>query len=198
MSNTNKKAFSLIELLIVIGIISLLVAIIMPALGRARDQAKLVICKSNQRGLLLGCLIYASDNNSRLPMDDKLHNSHTILIDSLSKGSYVDCQEIYYCPSETSEDIRYSKENFNEGNIGYFYYCFNTRPTYRYLSSFFLKKTPWPRVLKDTDKQNRWVFSDSWFSGVPTAHRWHKKGVNYVTLDGVVHMVKESPKNEFK
>ena len=62
----------------------------------------------------------------------------------------------------------------------------------------FLKNLEWPRLLKDTMAGNKWVFSDSWFSGKATAHRWYKKGVNYVTLDGSVQMVKKGPRSEFK
>jgi prepilin-type N-terminal cleavage/methylation domain-containing protein len=193
----SRKGFTLIELLVVIAIISFLLAIIVPAIGRAKDQSKLIICKVNLRGLALGCLTYASDNASRLPVDDKLHNPHAGLVKDLSAGGYVQESKIYYCPSEKLEARTYSEDNFSDGNISYFYYCFRQRPTYGQLSSFFLKRTPAPRLLKDTMRSGKWIFSDSWFSGNPTAHRWYKKGVNYVTLDGSAHMVKESPKREF-
>ena len=42
-----RKGFTLIELLVVVSIIALLMAILMPALGEARDQPKLVMCRSN-------------------------------------------------------------------------------------------------------------------------------------------------------
>ncbi|MBW8042558.1 MAG: type II secretion system protein [Planctomycetes bacterium] len=197
LSKRFKSGFTLVELLVVIGIISFLMALIVPALGRARDQSKLIICRSNQRNLLLGCLMYASENDSRLPVDKQLHNTHTGLIESLSGGGYIQVSKIYYCPSEKADDLKYSEDNFRNGNIGYFYYSFSDRPTDRYLSTFFLKKLPWPRLLSDMMKDDKWVFSDSWFSNMPTAHRWYKKGVNYITLDGSVHMVKQSPKREF-
>ncbi len=198
MNKQANNAFTLVELLIVMGIISLLVAIIMPALGRARDQAKLVICKCNQKNLVLGCHMYADDNNSRFPIDKQLHNSHTILITNLSNGSYIESPELYYCPSEKKDDLMFSQENFDKGDIGFFYYCFTNQPTYKYLSSFFLNNLPWPRIIKDTSNNQMWLFSDSWFSGQATSHRWYKKGVNYAILDGSVHMVQQSPKNEFK
>lgn len=186
------------ELLIVIGIISLLMALIVPALGRARDQSRIVVCRSNQRSLLFGCLLYAGDNDSRLPVDKQLHNTHSGLIEDLSGGGYIAESQVFYCPSERSPDLKFSQGNFSKGNIGFFYYSFEERPTYRYLSTFFLKKMPWPRQLRDTMPADKWVFSDSWFSNKPTAHRWYKKGVNYVTLDGSVQMVKEGPKRSFK
>lgn len=198
MIKKSKNAFTLVELLIVMGIISLLVAILMPALGRAQDQAKLVICKTNLKNLLLGCHMYAGDNNSSFPIDKQLHNSHTILINNLSDSGFIDCPEIFYCPSEKADDLIFSQKNLDHGNIGYFYYCFSDRPTDRYLSTFFLKNTPWPRIIKDTSDSQMWLFSDSWFSGRATAHRWYKKGVNYAIIDGSVHMVQESPRREFR
>ena len=43
----NKSAFTLIELLVVIAIIALLLAVLTPALSKAKDKAKLVVCKNN-------------------------------------------------------------------------------------------------------------------------------------------------------
>ena len=197
MHECTKKGFTLAELLIVVGIIGFLVALVLPALGRARDQSRLVVCRSNQRTLVMACLMYAGENDSRLPVDRQLHNSHVGLIETLSNGGYSQEAKLYYCPSETAAELKYSEENFNSGNIGYFYYCFSDQPTYSYLSTFFLKKLPWPRLLRDSMKGDIWVSSDSWFSNMPTAHRWYKKGVNYVTLDSSVHMAKESPRREF-
>jgi prepilin-type N-terminal cleavage/methylation domain-containing protein len=64
---TSKKAFTLIELLVVIAIIALLLSIVMPALRKVRDQAKLTICASNQRQLVFGLTAYALDNDDKLP-----------------------------------------------------------------------------------------------------------------------------------
>jgi prepilin-type N-terminal cleavage/methylation domain-containing protein len=58
-------AFTLIELLVVISIIALLMAIMMPALSKARHQAKIVTCSSNLRQMGIGLNAYATENNNR-------------------------------------------------------------------------------------------------------------------------------------
>ena len=61
------QAFTLIELLVVIAVIALLMALLLPALGKARDQAKELVCRSNLRGVGVGVNLYQIDNDQRMP-----------------------------------------------------------------------------------------------------------------------------------
>ncbi len=62
-----RKAFTLIELLVVVSIIALLVSILLPALNRAREQAKFVICQSNLHSYGQLAFLYIADNNDSFP-----------------------------------------------------------------------------------------------------------------------------------
>ena len=59
--------FTIVELLVVIGIIAILVALLLPALHRARQMARTTQCLSNLRQMDLGWIMYTSDNKGLLP-----------------------------------------------------------------------------------------------------------------------------------
>ncbi len=103
------RAFTLIELLVVIAIIAVLMAILMPSLRAARDQAKRVHCVSNVKTLSLAWFMYKDEN------DDKLVGGHT------TSGHWV--------LSPSGNSVEQKKEAIRQGAL--FPYVNDTVDVYR-------------------------------------------------------------------
>jgi prepilin-type N-terminal cleavage/methylation domain-containing protein len=113
--------FTLVELLIVIGIIAALAALLLPALNAAREQGRRVVCLSNISQLTAAWLCYLNDNNGRLP-SSKIGGSQQespylagwptpqtpfSWVDIANQGNgtlwpYVHDYRVYVCPSAST------------------------------------------------------------------------------------------------
>jgi prepilin-type N-terminal cleavage/methylation domain-containing protein/prepilin-type processing-associated H-X9-DG protein len=71
------RGFTLIELLVVVAIISVLIALLLPALGKARDAAKRVQCASDQKTQGMAIMYYINDYGIYPPWDEDLPNGWT-------------------------------------------------------------------------------------------------------------------------
>ncbi|NLX06282.1 MAG: prepilin-type N-terminal cleavage/methylation domain-containing protein [Phycisphaerae bacterium] len=123
-------SFTLIELLVVVAIIAVLVSILLPALQQARDQARVVSCASNLRGIVIASQMYGIDNAEYLPrLVDALSdvgyfvgNSRDTGLSALVKNGYLTYPRPFFCPADTlraaSDSSEYSRVQFDWDAFG--------------------------------------------------------------------------------
>ena len=106
-----QKAFTLIELLVVIAIIAMLLAIILPALRLAKEQARNAICKAHLRGLGVTVIAYLEENDNTFhdipnqglwedpDTGEELSADDPLAYWGIAYSYYADNKEIFTCPS---------------------------------------------------------------------------------------------------
>jgi prepilin-type N-terminal cleavage/methylation domain-containing protein len=96
-----RHAFTLVELLVVIGIIAVLISILLPALAKVREQSLKTKCASNLRQLGTAFVMYASENKGQLPLNsaNNAFELYPPFLDALYP-KYFKVPKAFYCPAD--------------------------------------------------------------------------------------------------
>jgi prepilin-type processing-associated H-X9-DG protein/prepilin-type N-terminal cleavage/methylation domain-containing protein len=189
--------FTLVELLVVIGIIAVLVGLLLPSLGRAREAARRVACASNMRQIGLAWMSYATRHSGHL-----IGSSTTAPWDWVSTVDvpngitggrlYEELKnpKVYNCPSDEVFAWSYAMSGLMNGEAGY-----QGNPTLTKISQI---RRPAEALLLVEEADFRWGFNrGSWIitddpspRAYETGGDWialfHRKGLNVGFADGHV------------
>ncbi len=177
-SSDKRAGFTLIELLVVISIISILMAILVPTLVRARGQAKSIVCISNIKQLGLAFLCYGNDNDGyTIPLHEtstdtywwgKKHSdgiNHTKGFVWPYLQSKLEERSVYECPSQPYGS--YNLQGKPPGAIDEPKWITSTYGYNGYYLSppksgwFALRQRPWPKIATISKASDVIVFADT-------------------------------------
>ncbi len=115
----NRKGFTLIELLVVIAIIAILAAMLLPALARAREQARRANCISNLKQIGLLMHMYAQDYRELFPDNGAI----AVRDINILCPTYVSTAKLFICPSsgDTASTATLTSASLTTANLSYAY-----------------------------------------------------------------------------
>jgi len=174
------RGFTLVELLVVVSIIAMLISILMPSLGRAKDITRKTICQTNLKALGSAWLIYWNDNGNKHPgmvlgdrggldsisqWNDQLYGSWRNWTGAgfLWRDELLTGGNVYVCPSVKAEvGGTWFTGNWslggpwpvadNPGSQGYTWMTYGIRRMANYDNSFYATADSWDSSSKYTDK----------------------------------------------
>lgn len=102
-------AFTLVELLVVIGIIAILISILLPVLNKAREQAKAIVCAANEKQILTAYMMYTSNHKGATPIFPPVGDYYP------GKGSTAFQRSLAYYMIPTGGRAGSGAINYNQG-----------------------------------------------------------------------------------
>ena len=208
------KGFTLIELLVVIAIIALLLSILMPALNKVKEQARIIVCGSNLSQAGRAIYAYATEFDGYVPPHGGFNSSHQYIMGSTfgsgventglgllvaepfgwSTTGYLPDAEALICPSDKPE-----KHGVTYRDKGYFFHV-SASDQMSYIRIYIVDNeySPLPtryRLEKSPGKAVHLIEQGYWYDNTPYFDFYfnppfHKDGMNILHMDGRAHFVK--------
>jgi prepilin-type N-terminal cleavage/methylation domain-containing protein/prepilin-type processing-associated H-X9-DG protein len=194
------NAFTLVELLVVVAIIALLLAVLMPALDRARHVSRITVCRGQLKQIGMAHINYSSDNRSWLVLGSSGTHQNNYWVSSggvqtfmpLYRAGYMDQPAIWYCPSHpnlyNASWNPWPPQNGSTTRISY-----SSRTTFRLRAGGTKTSIQWtvgqmldgiaPDAVRMTELMPQAIMAD-WINRPSIVENRHGDGVNVVYLDG--------------
>ena len=115
----NSPAFTLLELLVVIGVIAVLAALLLPSLSRAKEAGRAAACLSNLHQIGLSLQLYVQENNNRLPFmrDKSLTTTNELPSPDMVLSNYLGNLRVLRCPSDTQRVFETTGSSYFWNNL---------------------------------------------------------------------------------